>query len=78
MTYELFSEESSKGKSVIRCQSRLFQRQMLSPVDMVTKMDSLRAKEKWYYSQDGDAWIPSHMSVVTETEPLRGSSQRST
>ena len=48
---------------------------MLSPVDMVTKMDSLRAKEKWYYSQDGDAWIPSHMSVVTETEPLRDSNQ---
>ena len=44
---------------------------MLSPVDMVTKMDSMRAKEKWYYSQDG-------LSVVTETEPLRDSSQRST
>ena len=51
---------------------------MFSPVDIMIKMESLRAKEKWCYSQDGDAWISSHLSVVTETEPLRDSSQRNT
>ena len=74
------SSFSQKGSVVfdIRCKSRLFQRQMLGLVDVVTEMEPLRAQKKWYYSQDGDAWISSHRSVVTKMKPLRDSSQRST